>query len=347
MRTFALLSFTENGAKVGERLKQVLDDTFCFHGFVSSKFVGETALQKNTGSLSEWTAQWFAKADCLVFVGACGIAVRAIAPFVKDKFADPAVLVIDEQARFCISLMSGHMGGANELTALFADILGAQPVITTATDLNCRFAVDVFAKKNRLVLTDRKIAKEISAALLSGKKVLFETDFSVEQPFPDGLVKDPQQADSGLAIKVSLRKPKQENTLWLVPKAVTLGIGCRKETPQKTIEDFVTQKLAEASLPMEAVCAIASIDLKANEQGLLDFCKAHELPFDTYSAQTLAQVEGDFSPSAFVKSVTGVDNVCERSAVVHSKGTLLLAKQKGSGVTLAAAADTEKIRLQF
>ena len=341
MRTVALLSFTANGAKVGERLKQALDDTFCFHGFVRSKFVGETALQKNTDSLSEWTAQWFAKADCLIFVGACGIAVRAIAPFVKDKFADPAVLVIDEQARFCISLMSGHMGGANELTALFADILGAQPVITTATDLNCRFAVDVFAKNNQLVLTDRKIAKEISAALLSGKKVLFETDFSVEHPLPDGLVKDPQQADSGLAIKVSFQKPNRENTLWLVPKVVTLGIGCRKETPQKTIEDFVAQKLAEA------VCAIASIDLKANEQGLLDFCKAHELPFNTYSAQTLAQAEGDFSPSAFVKGVTGVDNVCERSAVVHSKGTLLLAKQKGSGVTLAAAADTEKIRLQF
>lgn len=166
--TLRLICFTQAGAQTAQRLLRAIDSQFCCEGVLSSRFAGSSCLPKTELSLADWTRKQFSQADCLVFVGACGIAVRAIAPFVKDKFADPAVLVIDEQGRFCISLLSGHVGGANAFANLCAQALGATPVITTATDLNHAFAVDVFAKQNDLLLTDRLLAKQLSAAVLAG-----------------------------------------------------------------------------------------------------------------------------------------------------------------------------------
>ena len=340
-KIIALLSFTQKGAALGEKLSQLLGEEYQIEAFVSSRFAGETRLKKSEVSLHEWTKEWFSKADSLIFVGACGIAVRAIAPFVKDKFADPAVIVIDEMGKFCISLMSGHVGGANELTQQLADMLEAVPVITTATDLNHRFAVDVFAKKNGLTITSRTLAKEISAAILSGERIGFFSRI----PFGENLPKElAQEKACRLNICIDYRKPvNRENTLWLIPKNITLGIGCRKQTPKETISDFVLPKLLEENISLEAVEAVASIDLKAHEEGLCAFCGEHKLPYFTYSAQELSEVEGEFSPSAFVRGVTGVDNVCERSAVKQSGGKLILSKQKGSGVTLAAAEKPMKL----
>ena len=160
--TLRLICFTQAGAQTAQRLLRAIDSQFCCEGVLSSRFAGSSCLPKTELSLADWTRKQFSQADCLVFVGACGIAVRAIAPFVKDKFADPAVLVIDEQGRFCISLLSGHVGGANAFANLCAQALGATPVITTATELNHAFAVDVFAKQNDLLLTDRLLAKQLS-----------------------------------------------------------------------------------------------------------------------------------------------------------------------------------------
>ena len=131
---------------------------------------------ENTPALSELTGEWFGKTDALVYFGAAGIAVRCIAPYVRDKFRDPAVLVIDENARFVISLLSGHAGGANRLCRLFAQALDAAPVITTATDGRGLFAVDTYASENGLALSDRALAKEISARLLAGETVSFYAD---------------------------------------------------------------------------------------------------------------------------------------------------------------------------
>ena len=345
MKTVALLCFTQNGAKIGEQLKKK-SEKYSFSGFVSSRFVGESNLEKTTLSLSDWTGEWFAKADCLVFVGACGIAVRAIAPFVRDKFADPAVVVIDEQGKYCISLMSGHMGGANEFTQDFASLLGAQPIITTATDLNQKFAVDLFAKKNQLFLTDRSLAKEISSALLAGQTVSFQSEFPFEGRLPEGLVSE-AEGKTNFNISVGFSAPERKNTLWLIPKKLVLGIGCRKGTEKQTIEQMVFQTLQSYSFPIESVLSAASIDLKAEEAGLLLFCKEYGIPFQTYSAEQLLQVKGEFSASEFVNKITGVDNVCERSAVKASTGTLLIPKQKGNGVTCAVAVNREEICLKF
>lgn len=138
-------------------------------------------------STKEWARKRFADSDCIIFIGACGIAVRSIAPYIQSKKTDPAVLVIDECGTYVISLLSGHLGGANELAAQAARILGAVPVISTATDLHKRFAVDVFAKKNHCEIRNMEAAKEVSAALLAGKTVGFYSEFPYEGELPEGL----------------------------------------------------------------------------------------------------------------------------------------------------------------
>ena len=147
------------------------------------------------GGLSAWAGERFGDSDGLIFIGACGIAVRAIAPYIRDKKTDPAVLAADEKGRFVIPLLSGHLGGANELAERLAAGLAksgipAQAVLTTATDVNRRFAVDVFAKEHGLVLDQMKLAKEISAAVLAGEPVGLFSDFPFSGPVPEGLYKD-------------------------------------------------------------------------------------------------------------------------------------------------------------
>ena len=148
-------------------------------------------------------------------------------------------------------------------------------------------------------------------------------------------------------ISVGFSAPERKNTLWLIPKKLVLGIGCRKGTEKQTIEQMVFQTLQSYSFPIESVLSAASIDLKAEEAGLLLFCKEYGIPFQTYSAEQLLQVKGEFSASEFVNKITGVDNVCERSAVKASTGTLLIPKQKGNGVTCAVAVNREEICLKF
>lgn len=340
----ALICFTQNGARTAQKLLGALGPDFIAQGYVRSRNAENwgalTGLARCGQDLQQWTGEQFAARDCLIFVGACGIAVRAIAPFVADKLRDPAVVVIDEMGRFCISLLSGHVGRANELAEYFAGLLGAQPVVTTATDLHHLFAVDVFARQNDLVLTDRDKAKAISADILSGKRVLLASEWPIRGKLPEGVTTLSQSGQLRAAVQKT--DPNRPDTLWLPPKRLHLGIGCRKGIAQQAIEQLVQQALSQAGLSIQMVKSVASIDLKAKEAGLLDFCRAHELPFATFSAHQLQQAKGDFSPSAFVQSVTGVDNVCERAAVLAAGGgELLLHKQAQNGVTVAAAMEQQ------
>ncbi|MDR1687833.1 MAG: cobalamin biosynthesis protein [Clostridiales bacterium] len=219
------------------------------------------------------TARLFNKTDALVFIGACGIAVRAIAPCVKSKMSDPAVVVCDETGLYAISLLSGHLGGANELARRIAKTTGGQAVITTASDIHT-----------------------------AGKPL---------------------------------------------PKNLVLGIGCRKGVSAQTIERAATILLWDEKIPLSRVCAVATIDIKRGEQGLLDFANAHKLKLYFYSARELSETEGEFTPSERVLKAVGVDNVCERAAVLCGigfgkkaqppveKGKLIVKKKAKDGVTVA------------
>ena len=299
---------------------------------------------ENTPPLSELTREWFGKVDALVYFGAAGIAVRCIAPLVRDKFRDPAVLVIDENARFVISLLSGHAGGANRLCRLFAQALDAQPVITTATDGRGLFAVDTYASENGLALSDRALAKEISARLLAGETVSFYADklngcrFPVQvSAYGQGVTESGERSCADIILSVRREPGDPEKALYLIPRIVTLGIGCRRGTPAEAVAKAAQELLQRSGVFREALSGVASIDLKRDEAGLLAFAKEWDLPLSFFTADELASARGQFSSSAFVREVTGVDNVCERSAVLLAgeNGRLLAGKESGGGVTAA------------
>ena len=287
-------------------------------------------------SSSEWAKRGFERADALIFCCAAGIAVRAIAPYVCDKTKDPAVIVCDEHGKYVIPILSGHIGGANELARQIAEITGGQAVITTATDINGLFAVDVFAKKNNLKITDMHLAKEVSAALLRGEKVGFYSDIPFEGELPKGLTQD--KAYLGIAVTARDISP-YERTLRLVPKRYAVGMGCKRGKSADELENFLLRTLKNCGISTDEIRAIASIDIKADEQGLIELAKRLNVPFITYSADELNSVEGDFSESAFVESTTGTSCVCERAAALASGGIPVICKTAEDGKTLAVWED--------
>lgn len=286
-------------------------------------------------------AECFASSEALVFVGSCGIAVRKIAPFVHDKRTDPAVLCVDELGTFVIPLLSGHIGGANALARRIADSLNATPVITTATDINHRFSVDTWATENGCAISSMKLAKAVSAAILE-RDIPIKSDFSVTGTLPKGLMTG-KTGELGIYLTVTDKEPF-ENTLRLIPRCLHLGIGCRRGTEKEAIERAVTQVFEDNHLDFRGVACAASIDLKQDEAGLLSFCEEQGIPIRFYSATELEAVPGDFTPSPFVQKVTGVDNVCERSALMGAE-KLIVKKTACHGVTVAVA--TEKWEVHF
>ena len=241
------------------------------------------------------------QSDALIFVGAAGIAVRAIAPHCKSKTTDPAVVVVDECGRFAVPILSGHLGGANDLARAIAAVCGAVPVITTATDAHGIFAVDEWAKHQNCMVLEPERIKLVSGKLLAGQPVYYRADFPVMGTVPAGLflADTPEKADFALTLCPT------GQALHLVPRIGVLGIGCKRGTSAETLEAA--------------------------------FCQAHGWPVRFYSAAQLRSVPGQFTPSPFVQSVTGVDNVCERAAVLDAGGSLFYPKFACSGVTLALA----------
>ncbi len=363
----SIISFSRSGYRIGEMLswflgeggheveaftkskytKKILDESQVEADDKAFRNVKEFAKPIDS-SLRDWTGRRFAESDAIIFIGACGIAVRSIAPFVSSKKTDPAVVVIDEQGKFAISLLSGHIGGANELTEEISNLLHATPVITTATDINNKFAVDVFAKTNGCYISDMTMAKEISAALVNGNSVGFASDFPWVGEIPKELQlldeedETKEKPEMGIYVTNSYLKHPFVHTLYLVPKIITLGVGCKKDTPAETVEKVVRKACDELLIPSVSMELVASIDLKKEEQGILEYCKERNLPFETYSAEQLKEVEGSFAESKFVEETTGVDNVCERSAILGSskhgeKSNLILRKYAEDGVTAALA----------
>lgn len=344
----AIICFSLTGWETGSRLKaglESLDNIVTLEG--KSRYLPKS-IEENTG---QWTGERFSDSDAVVFVGACGIAVRSIAPYVQKKTKDPAVLVIDECGKFVISLLSGHLGGANELTLKASKILGANPVITTATDLHNRFAVDVFAKKNGCKIFNMKAAKEVSAALLSGEKVGFFSDFQWEGELPKGLVlcegTEENLPETGVSVSVYKERKPFKETVSIVPPAVVLGMGCRKGKDTKSVEQAAEKSLKEAGIYKEAVACLTTIDIKKEEEAFLAVSREWGISFLTYTGEELLCVPGEFTPSSFVRSVTGVDNVCERSAVLGAEGGALIQKKAGdNGVTTALALKDWRIHFE-
>lgn len=351
----SIVSFTAKGSTLAIKLKEELkrEGILC-EAYTNKRFIKERPIKERKGSLFEWTKAQFEIANGIIFIGATGIAVRAVAPFLVSKAKDPAVIVLDEKGKFAIPLLSGHLGRGNELTEKIAEKLGAVPVITTATDINKLFAVDVFARKNKLLIQSFPLAKKVSAALLERKEVGFYSDYPIKGNVPKELVwikeLDKCLPQMELGICVSAKEKEWlpfKKTLYLIPPAVTIGIGCKKGTKKEWIEEFIEQTLYENGFTWNSVAQIASIHLKKEEEGITLAAKEHGIPFRTYSKQEIMSIEGEFEHSVFVEEVTGVDNVCERCAVLgSSKGKLIQKKRAANGVTLAVALKDWRVKFE-
>lgn len=293
--------------------------------------------------------------DAIIFVGATGIAVRAIAPFIHGKAVDPAVLVIDEAGRYVISLLSGHLGGANALARTAASLIEAEPIITTATDAESAFAVDTFAKENGFLLTDLRKAKEVSAKVLRGEKLRIYSDIPMERLVQRPArheaelvsAQDIDRADIVISYRTHILKPAEKSSqaigLRLIAKRVHVGLGARKGVTQAEVAAAVATCLEDAGIDPRAVVALASIDLKKQEAGILAYSYESGVPFVTYTAEELRTVEGAFAGSSFVRSVTGVANVCERAAAYAAgqsgHAEVLVHKTIHGNVTTAVAVE--------
>ena len=315
-----VVAFSGNGCATALRLRDVLSgEDVRLHCKTSSETWGVPRIE---GSVRDWTGRAFAECDAIVFIGATGIAIRYIAPFVRSKDTDPAVVCMDEHGRWAIALLSGHIGGCNLLTQRIADGMGAEPVITTATDLNGRFSVDTFAVRNGMRISSLKIAKDVSARVLDGRFVGFHSDIPVEGNLPEGIT----VADSG-EFGVCLN---------LVPMDVVLGVGCRRDTDPGKLKTFVMRQLGSLGIATERVAAVASIDIKKDEEAILQLARDLRVPSRFYSSGELNSLEGEFTTSRFVQHVTDVDCVCERSAAMASGGNrFLLRKTAEDGMTVA------------
>ena len=325
-----VFSFTKNGKDINIRLMDILKNNNV-SSYTMSKYISDSRMKAFT-DLKETVKRHFSD-DAIIFVGATGIAIRSIAPYVKDKFSDPAVLVIGGLGGYVISLLSGHVGGANELAEYIGGALGATPIITTATDINDTFAVDVFAKKHNLIISSRKLAKDVSAALLDKKSVDIDSDIDSINVEDIKKKLNPLNADCELKVRITDRT-YDDNVLTLIPKDIYLGVGCKKNTDTQKMWDFVNEVMKEEGIDIRAVKAVGSIDIKKDENAIKELSKILSVPFNTFSKDELNEVEGEFNESDFVKQTVGVGNVCERSVLIQCNN-LILGKTAKGGMTLA------------
>ena len=413
----SIISFTLKGIELSLKIKKAFSGeaeedlclyTKCSHAEKSlterklteknlaEKDLVESGLSYVEQPLTEWTGEQMKKRRSLLFIGACGIAVRAIAPFLTDKLNDVPVLVMDEQGRFVIPVLAGHVGGANELAVSLAERMGSTPVITTATDLNHCFAVDLFARRNALHIVNKDGIAKVSSRILAGEEVtmaveeghlqegeagstggrkvpregnvpegirivpcsaelhtdvpVMPTEVSEDVPavsaestedapvaFTESSAGIPGVTESPVDILVAPASYGKGRLLTLRPKEYVIGIGCKRGKAAEQINQFVNRVLKESGISMEQVAAFVSIDRKKDEEGILWMSSHYGIPFVTYSAEELQQVEGTFHASEFVKSQVGVDNVCERAALQFSgpDGILITGKQAEDGITAA------------
>ncbi len=361
----SVISFTQTGRKLSERIAEELEEMgktelelYTRYRRYAREMDGKVRVQFVETSVSQWAMEQMRKKNAMLFIGACGIAVRAVAPHLTDKLRDVPVLVMDEEGRYVVPILSGHVGGANELAGLLAEKTGAEPVITTATDLCGKFAVDLFARRNGLFIVNREGIVKVTAKVLAGEKITL----SIE----DGHIKDDTCIPEGICVTgyppkepvdvaivsrcadtpagteradAPAGKGHVDAALFLRPREYVIGLGCKKGKPDRDIEEFISRRLEKLDILTEQILAVASISLKKEEPGILAWCRKENIPFLTYTAQELVETEGEFSESEFVLAQTGTGNVCERAAVRACKkgGRLIAGKYTENGMTIAVA----------
>ncbi|WKZ33425.1 MAG: cobalamin biosynthesis protein [Thermodesulfobacteriota bacterium] len=338
----AVFAVTRRGLKVSKRIEAALKGVKVF-----------SPEELKDGGLRKKAAFAFKRSGALVFVSAVGIAIRAIAPLVKAKHLDPAVVVVDERARFAISLLSGHLGGANRLAAELAAALNAAPVITTATELWGLPSAEDIAEAFSLSIENPGGIKAVNSAILGGMTVhVADTDKArlkaIRERFGNGCFKfangAPRRLKEGEAIihvTSGVRKnsgPEAKRTLILRPRDVVAGIGCGKGVPKEEIKKALRAALRKAAVSPLSIKGFATVELKRGEKGITALAKEMRVSVEYFGSARLKRVETRSPRSAFVKETAGTWGVAEPAALISSGAKeLCLRKIKRGRVTVALA----------
>ncbi len=322
------ICFTQSGVNIISRInssceKNGITEVEPFVLMADYKETGE-GFTKVKVSLSEWTKEHFKTGNALIFVGAIGIAVRAIAPFIKDKLIDCPVVVVDDNGQFVIPILAGHVGGANKLAIVLSEMLGAVPVITTSTDVNGVFSVDQYAVEKNLSIANRDGIKKVSAKAIESKKITLSIKDYPPKEKVDVVVADEMD---------------KEYSLFLKPKKYTVGMGMKKGKDALEVEEFFLKILRENGIEITDVYALCTIDIKEDEKAITFLRDKYRIPVISFDKELLNKAKGEFTSSEFVSQTIGVDNVCERAAILGAGagGEFIVRKTAKDGMTIAIA----------
>lgn len=339
--SLAVICFTRFGYEKMIELSEKLKGIDIIKSCKGSCF-GEEGLRED---VSSWAGDNFKNGRDMLFIGAAGIAVRSIAPFIKDKLTDSAVIVMDDNGSFVIPLLSGHVGGANKLAKRIAGVMGAQAVITTSTDIHDRFAVDVFAKENHLFIKNRSGIAKVSSKVLDNESITIvcgnETDLKDYEGYSKkdvSFVRYTDYGDDTADVFIGTCKPSGLSvSLELIPRDVVIGAGCKRGKSPAEFEAFLDRILFENGIILQRVRAIATIDIKKDESCIKEYARKYNIEIVTFSADELNLADGEFTGSGYVKNITGTDNVCERAAYCCAKGegSFIIRKTAYDGMTAA------------
>jgi cobalt-precorrin 5A hydrolase len=352
----AVVAITKRGVETALRIKEALAKRgLNGNVFAPSRYnqTGVVALERKIG---EFVKETYNKADAIVAVMATGIIIRAVAPLLESKLVDPAVVGVDVSGRFVISLLSGHYGGANELTRLIAKGIGATPVITTASDVMGKQSIDELARVLHLKIINPGSLVAVNSAIVNDEKIVIITLGFVNVPFTRVLGFDVERAETAevaaeivnryyagaVITQATLPQHRFTKTVtFLKPLTVAVGLGARKEVGEDTIVDAVNAALTKANVPLERVDRLATVSIKKGSEPMKKAAENLGLRLEFLDVETLRALEhGDLSPdSEIVKRNVGVGGVCERAALIAAgkNPRLILKKTKQNGVTVAIA----------
>lgn len=329
----ACLSFTLLGSNLGEKLESLNNEEFSFYHFANENLKGGVK-----GFLRD---KWL-EYEGFIFISASGIAVRMIHPYIKDKKTDPGVLVIDDMGKFVISLLSGHIGGANELTSYVANKIGATPVISTASDSRGIDSVDLFAKDNNYFIEDIGSLTKITAHMVNGKSIGFYTEDGQgikydKVIFISDLNSIPKDLEGLIIVssKLDIKKPDLLYTI-LRPKVINIGIGARKDIKTSLVIEAIENALKEKGLSKNSIRSIGTVDVKAEEKGIIKGAEYFKSPLKIFTREEIRLVQDKFQKSQFVEDTLGVTSVSEPCAYLLG-GKIILSKYRYKGVTVSLA----------
>lgn len=330
----ACLSFTEKGKELGDKLESLtkVDTGYTIHHYSNGEI---------DGGIRNIIANIWNEYRGIIFISSTGIAVRIINPYIKDKTIDPAVVVVDDLGKFSISLLSGHLGGANELAQWIGEKINTIPVITTASDNRKIEAVDLFVEKNNYYIEDMKSVTKITAMMVNGKTIGFYSEEDKIIDYPNIMTLDSlDYLDPKIEGLIIVSSQEMEFTnikipyVILRPRNINIGIGCRKGVEGRRIIEAIESCLMKVKLSNKSINAIGTVEVKKNEKGIIEAAEYFNCPMKIFTIDEIKEVEDKFDKSQFVKDTIGVYSVSEPSAYLLG-GKLITRKSKHNGITIS------------